>query len=290
MFDKSRLNETDYHELNSAISRAAPKVRFWYSLSNAWQFAINQNAIAEQTRATSDYDKLHKEHDLHEDEYNSKRIHLTNIRNKKFHLSKLLGLKDTDICAYNPQNPIPEIKVGRRTAQLIQIDGLGWGNTYNARINFEKGTAFLNEDDQDIAHRLGLIYTPTGIIEVDALKPSDFEMHRNKTKTNDTGNMVLYCDNRSCQKRVRNPILVIDEQTGGLYHSDTCFWKDMSVKAYLSQEREDLTIEPIPKRIQLEEAVAMYERGELQQSPEPRTTEKFRSLNPWPEVALLSLL
>lgn len=288
MFDRNKLIDKDYEELNSAISRAAPKVRFWYYLSNAWQFGVNQNSIVEQTSAISDYDKLHEEHSfMSEKGHNSRRIHLVNVRNERFHWGKLLGLKGIDICVYNPKNPVPNVRAGRRTAQLTQIDGLGWGNTYDARIDFEKGIAFLNEDDQDVAHRLGLIYTPTGIMEIDALTPSNFEMHRDKTRTDDAGNVILYCDNRSCQRGVRNPILFVDEQTGGLYHSDTCFWKDMGVKAYLSQEKEDLTVEPVPKRIGLEEAITMYERGELQQSPNPRTTEKLRSLNQWPEAAVL---
>jgi len=287
-FDMKSLTAQDYQDLNGAISRAAPKVRFWYELPNAWQFAINQNGIIGQTGATSDYNKLHEEHEfMSQDEYNSKRIHLAVSRNGKFHLGKLLGLKNVEICVYNPQNPIPEVRVGRRNARLVQIDGLGWGNTYDARIGFERRIAFLNEEDQDIAHKLGLIYTPTGIMEVDSLSCSDFEMHGNKPKIDDSGNAILYCDNRACQKRVRNPVLVIDRQTGGLYHSETCFGKDMGVKKYLAKEKEGLEIKPAPVRVTLEDAIKMYEGGELQQSTNPRFTERFRSLNQWPEAAVL---
>lgn len=273
--DTLKFTSQDYQDLNEAISRAAPKVRFWYVLPNSWRFLINQNAVAEQTGASSDYEKLHKEHSfMFQDEYNSRRIHLATSRNR-FHLGKLVGLKDTEICVYNPQNPIPEVRIGRRNAHLVQIDGLGWGNTYDARVNFEKGVAFLNEEDQDIAHRLGLIYTPTGIMEIDSLSPSDFELHKDKPKTDDSGNPILYCDNRACQKQVRNPILVVDKQTGGLYHSETCFGKDMGVKAYLAQEREDITLKPVPERISLEDALTMYERGELQQSLDPKNKDKL---------------
>tara|TARA_Y100000034_G_scaffold130551_2_gene189272 strand:- start:54 stop:935 length:882 start_codon:yes stop_codon:yes gene_type:complete len=287
-FDVTKLTLENYQNLNGAISRAAPKVRFWYNLPNALQFTINQDAVAEQTGAISDYDKLHEKHNfMSQHEYNSRRTHLTASRKGGFHIGKLLGFRDVDICVYNPQNPLPEVKVGRKTAPLVQIDGLGWGNTYDARIDLESGIAFLNEDDQDIAHRVGLIYTPKGIIEIDSLTPSNFEMHKDKPRTNDSGNSILYCDNRACQKEVRNPILVIDEQTGGLYHSETCFGKDMGVKAYLSQEREDLDIKPVSIRISLEDALEMYQGGELQQSVNPKTKDKLRSLNLWPEAAAI---
>lgn len=127
MFSKEKLTSQDYQDLNLAISRAAPIVRFWYVLPNSWQFVINKDAIVEQTKATSDYDKLHEEHSfMHQDEYNSRTIRLTISSNRRFHLSNLLGLKDNEICVYNPKNPIPEVSVGRRTAHLVQIDGLGW--------------------------------------------------------------------------------------------------------------------------------------------------------------------
>ncbi len=289
----TKLTLQDYEDLNQAISRAAPKVRFWYVLQNYWPFAINQDAIVEQTEATSDYDKWHNENSfMFQDEYNSTRIHLSPCRNKRFHLGKLLGLRDIIICVYNPKKPLLEIRVGRRVARLIQIDGLdgGLGNTFGARVDFEKGIAFLNEEDQDIAHRLGLIYTPAEIMNVvgDPM-PSDFEMHKDKSKIDEFGNSILYCDNRACQKRVRNPILVIDRQTGGLYHSETCFWKDMYVKAYLAQER-GLNIQPVPERISLRDALIMYEKGELQQSPNPKIRDKWRSLKPLEAGVLFSLL
>lgn len=285
--DATKLTSQDYEVLNKAISRAAPKIRFWYVLPNSWKFTINQDAVAEQTGATSDYDKLHEEHSsMSQDEYNSERIHLSTPRQGGFHLGKLLGLKNTEICVYNPQNPIPKVNVGRRVAPLVQIDGLGWGNTYDARIDLEKGIASLNEEDQDIAHELGLIYTPKGIMEVDSLTPSDFEIHKDKLKTDESGNLILYCDNSACEKEVRSPILVVDEQTGGLYHSEICFVKDMRVKAYLSQEREDLDLKPVPVRISLEDALTMHQEGKLQQSSNPRTRDKLRSLEPWPEAVL----
>lgn len=286
--DTKKFTSQDYQDLNGAISRAAPKVRFWYVLPNSWQFAINQNTVAEQTGATSDYDKLHEKHSfMSQGEYNSRRIHLATSGNGGFHLGRLVGLRDTEICVYNPQNPIPEVRVGRRNAHLVQIDGLGWDNTYDARIGFERGVAFLNEEDQDIAHKLGLIYTPTGTMEIDSLSSSDFELHKDKPKTDESGNHILYCDNRACQKKVRNPVLVVDRQTGGLYHSETCFGKDMGVKAYLAQEREDMKLQPVPVRVSLEDALTMYERGELQQSLNPRNKNKLRSVEMWPEAAVL---
>lgn len=136
----------------------------------------------------------------------------------------------------------------------------------------------MNEEDQDIAHRLDLIYTPTGIMEIDSLSTSDFELHKDKLRIDDSGNSILYCDNCACQKRVRNPVLVVDKQTGGLYHSETCFRKDMIVKAYLAEEREDLNIQPILVRVSLEDVLKMYEKGELQQSQNPKTRDKLRSI------------
>lgn len=278
-FNARKLTAKDYHELSEAISRAAPKIRFWYKLPNSWHFAVNQNAIAEQAGATSDYDKLHDEYCfMTQDKYNTRRIHLSVLENRS-KLGKLLGLRDIEICVYNPKNPLSNVNVRRKNAQLVQIDGLGLGNTYDAQIDFEKGIAFLNEDDQDIAHRLGLMYTPTGIMEVDSLTCSDIDMHKSKEKTDGSGKHVLYCDNRACQKRIRNPVLVVDAQTGGLYHSETCFEKDMGVKAYLAQDIRDLEIKLVPMKISLEDALNMYETGDLQQSLNPKFTKNFRSLN-----------
>ncbi len=288
MFDRDKLTAQDYQDLNKAISKASPYVRFWYSLPNAWQFSINKNSIVEQTGAITDYDKLHEENRFMEkNEYNSRKIHLAARRDGRFNLGKLIGLKEIDICVYNPQNPVPEVKIGRRLAQLVQIDGFSWGNTRESRINFEKGFAIFNEEDQDIAHRLGLIYSPSGVLEIDSLTCSDFEMHKNKPKRDDSGNTMLYCDNRACKRRVRNPVLVVDKKSGGLYHSEICFWKDMRVKKYLSQERKDLEIDPVSQRIELEEALRMYDRNELQQSPEPKSKDKLRSLEFWPEAAII---
>ncbi|MBN1377317.1 hypothetical protein JW949_03255 [Candidatus Woesearchaeota archaeon] len=66
-----------------------------------------------------------------------------------------------------------------------------------------------------------------------------------------------------------------------------CFKKDLRVKLYLSQEREDLNLQPFPVKVSLEDALIMYKRGELQQSPNPKTKDKFRSLEMGHEAALL---
>ncbi len=286
-FDKSKLAPKDFQDLNEAISRAAPMTRFWYNIPGAWKFMINQERIAEETGAVSDFKKLREGHDFMEEKYyNSRTTHISASDYAGPVLGRLVGLKNNDICVYNPRNSLPEIKVGRKSAQLVQIDGLGWGNTYEARVDFERGTADLNEDDQDIAHNLGFIYTPSGVLDVDCLSSSDFESHKGKKRTDESGELILYCDNLGCGKRIRNPVLFVDKQTGGMYHSETCFWKDMNTKLYLSQEVEGLNIEPIPVRIELAEAFDMYRNGELQQSENPRNTYKMRNIKLWPEAAL----
>lgn len=300
----SKLTLQDYKDLNDAISRAASSVRFWYHLPNTFFVGdpdhisysnpkhfhfVNLEKIAKETGATSDYDGFSDriKEILKEDKYNKRKITISGRSKRGFKFRKLLGFKDVDIQVFNPTNPLPSISVGRRKAELIQIDGLSSGNTYDARVSFEEGYACFNEEDQDLAHRLGLIYFPTGIMEVDALTPSDFKLHKDKPKIDENGNTIVYCDNRACRRRVRNPILVVDRQTGGLYHSEICFWKDMGVKRYLAQERKDITIEPNPERVTLEETLDMYEKGRLQQASIPKTTEKFRGLEPWPEAAII---
>ncbi len=274
--DRIKLTLQDYKELNKAISRAAPKIRFRYILKNAYKSMINPDLIIEQTGATSDYDKFHNKYSsITKDKYNSRRIHLVTSKKKRFNLGKIFGLKNFEICVYNPQNPIPNVKVGRKNAHLVQIDGLGWGNTYDARIDLEKKLAFLNEEDQNIAHKLGFIYTPTGILEINTVYPSDSELHKDKPKIDEAGDLILYCDFPGCQKRVKNPILIVDRQTGGLYHSEICFWKDMGIKAHLIHDRKDINYQPVPEKVSLETALKMYERGELQQSPNPNTKIKI---------------
>jgi len=304
-FDKSKLTEQDYVDLNGAISRAAPRVRFWYNLPNTFMLEgrynidkgecsklhfIKLDRIAEETGATCDYDKLHKDHSfMREDRYSTKKIGISDAFPRGFRLGKLFGFKDVDICAYNPSNPLPNVSVGKRKAELVQIDGLGWGNTYDARVNFERGTACFNQEDQDIAHRLGLEYFPTGIMKIDSLKPSDSSLHSKKPGQKE-GKPIIYCDNPCCGGELKSPEVVVEEITGGVYHSSTCFWKDVGTKRYLAREREDIDLSNVePVKVSLEHALFMYSNGELQQSRDGRKVDSkdFRKVEMWPEAAVL---
>lgn len=283
-FDLTKLTSEDYSNLGDAVSRAAPRVRIWYALPPVIPSKIDQERIIQETEATSDYDKFPNER--MSPEYDSKKIHFSNQRTEGVGWKKILGFRKLDICVYNPKKIISKLNLGKNLAQIVQIDGNGWGNQYVARVDFESGLAFLNEEDQDIAHKLGLIYTPSNILDVDSLSCSTFELHRDKAKIDEKGETILYCDNPACQKRIRNPTLVVEEQTGGLYHSPTCFRKDLSVKAYLINEKHGET-KLSYRKISLEEAIKMYQEGNLQQSENPKNTDKFRNIETWPEAAIL---
>ncbi len=278
-FDVDTLNKEGLILLNEAIKRTAPKVRFWYHLPSTRFLAIDRQEIIEQTKATSDFDKLQKKHSfITQDEYNSRRFHSSPVRSERS-LRNFLGFKDWELCVHNPQEPTIALSVGRKKAKLIQIDGITFRNTYEGRINFEGGYAVINESDQDIAHGLGLMFTPAGILEVDALTTSDPEMNRNKTRQN---GLELYCDNRACQKQIRNPVLVVDDRIGGTYHSLVCYEKDIGIKRYLGVEGYS------PREVPLSEAQEMLRKGLLQQSPDFKgNTLDIRSLKPWPEAAII---
>jgi hypothetical protein len=279
VFDVNTLSENDLNLLNEAIQRTAPKVRFWYNLPSTHSLAIKEQEIIEQTRATSDLEKLHKEHpSMVRDKLNLRKFHSSHVRSQK-KLRSLLGFRDWELCVYNPQKPLTALSIGRKKAELIQIDGIGIGNTYIGRILFEQDYAVINEADQDIAHSLGLMFTPSGTLERDCLTASDPEM--NQSKVRPTG-LELYCDNSDCQKEVRNPCLIVDDKTGGLYHSLVCYDKDIRIKRYLGIEGCS------PRKVSLDEAREMFRTGLLQQSPNYHgNSSKLRSLGFWPEAAIV---
>ncbi len=119
------------------------------------------------------------------------------------------------------------------------------------------------------------MYAPSGMIEAFALTPSDPNLHKAKPRTDSHRETILYCDNGACQQRVRNPVLVVDEQTGGLYHNDFCFQRDMGEKRSVAREKYDITINPTPRNVTLETAMRMYQQGELQQSLHHRNAMIF---------------
>lgn len=278
-FDVNRLGEEDLNNLNEAIKGISSKVRFWYKLDNFHVFFINERKIVEQTRAVSDYDKLHKEYEsMTKEEYNSRSFHLSNKRKRNKGLRGWFGFKDLEFCIHNPENPLVYLDIGNKKAELIQIDGMGIGNTYEGRINFVEGYAILDERDQNLAHKLGLMFSPAGILEKDSLSSSDSEMHKNKSRLENN----IYCDNRCCQKEIKNPLLVVDNKTGGVYHSPVCYAKDIYIKKYLGVEG------CFPREISLSEAKEMLRNGLLQQSPNYKVNSiKLRSLDSWPEAAIV---
>ena len=281
-FDKTSLTDQDYVDLNESMKNAGPRVKLWYSAPNFFG-PIAKKGIIEQTGATSDFESLKEKYDwMKEDEYNSREIQVSS-RNS---LKTLIGFRDLEIAVYNPKNLLPNIKIFGRTADLIQMDALNFGNIYQGRIDFETGTAFFNEEDQDVAHKIGLMYAPGKVLETDALSPSS--PSTNKGRIDQGDQIKIYCDNAACKREIRNPILVIDEETGGAYHNHTCFSKDVRLKVYLAKENEDLELKPSPKEISLEAAINMFENNELQQSPSfEEKFPEFRSLNPWPEAAVV---
>ena len=279
-FNINRLTSNDLHEFNEVIGRTAPKVRFWYLLQSTRTSSINEQAIIEQTKAVSDFDKLYAKYKfMHKDEYTTKRFLLSEATPKRRTLNRLIGFKNLELCLYNPSNPLAYISIGKKKAELIQIDGIGFGNTYEGRINFDRSYAVIKEEDQDLAHKFGLMFTPSGILEIDSLTPSDPEMNRGKSTLKD---LVLYCDNRACQKEIRNPFLVVDDKTGGVYHSHICYLKDIKIKIYLGVDG------CFPREVTLCEAQNMFRKELLQQSLNYKNdSPKLRSLEPWPEAAIV---
>lgn len=294
------ITQENLSELDGAIRRAAPRVRYWYARPNSFFIRASEDYIdhnhldihflnlkkaIKETGAVSDFEKLKDEHPFIEERYNSQNHHVS--LPYRFMWKNLLGLKDIEICIYNPTNPSLTLP-GIEDAKLVQIDGLGWGNTYDARVNLGSGDAIFNEEDQNIAHRLGLQYTPTGILEIDSCSASSSELHKDEPEFDEEGKLILYCDNPSCGKRVRNPQVALEGVTGGLYHSRICYNKDVPTKAYLMRDAEK-EFEPQPRMITLEEATEMYHKGELQQSRHNSKKERteLRSVEPWPEAAVL---
>lgn len=284
-FDKSSLKDQDYIDLNTAIRHAGPRVRYWYSAPNFFG-PVNVGRIIEQTKATSDFDSLKGEYDwLTEYDSKSQRIHVS----KRGGWKSLLGFRDIEFRIYNPENFLPSINVLGRTADLVQIEALNFGNIFKGKIDFEDGSAFFNEEDQDIAHRLGFMYAPGKVLETDPLSPSSPSTNQGRVEKD--GEVKLYCDNTACREEIRNPVLVVDECTKGVYHSNICFMKDIRLKCYLSEENPDLEFTPSPKEISLENAVEMFANNKLQQSPGFKEAfPKFRHLKPWPEGATVTLL
>ena len=283
MSDCSSLTACDYDALYDAVSRASMKLRCVYELPHSFGF-INTKKIIEQTIAQSDFERLVKRFSfLQADQYNTRKISTHNPSH--FHLGKLIGLDNYLIRVYNPEKIFSELPIGFRKAPLIAIEGLSLGNIYESGLNFKSKNAFLKEADQDLAHRLEFIFTPSGISEIDAPRPSDFKMHATKEKS-ENGNTILYCDNRACQKRVRNPLLFIDDETGGLYHSETCYWKDMRIKYYLADE-QNITLTTIPRRVPFHEALSLYFHNRLQQSATPQIKTVYRGLSEWEAAVIL---
>jgi len=287
------LSQEDYTALMAAVSSQGRRVLVWYSLPNSFQTRLNIDDIVSQTEARTDYEVLQEVRpEIKRDKFymELKDYHLKaelKTPRSRFRLSHLIGKKDREVLVFNPRLVPETIRVGKNSAKLIQIDGLNRGNVLVSTVNFEERVAVLEEYDQDLAHRLNFEYTPVGVLETDALTPSDFRMHTNKPKESDNGRPILYCDNRGCQRTLRSPTLIFDPQTGGLYHSMTCFGKDMGLKVYLASKNLEISLAPNPIRVSLEHAVKLYQSGRLLQSQEPVSTIKFRSLSQWPEAAIV---
>jgi hypothetical protein len=183
------------------------------------------------------------------------------------------------LSVYNPRKLTTGLSIGRKTAKLVQIDALSFGNTYEGRISFEGNYAVLNEEDQNTAHRIGLMFTPAGVLEVTCFKSSDPEMNRDKPRES---GLEIYCDNRACQKEIKNPRLVIDQRTGGAYHSPVCYEKDIRLKSYLGVRGCS------PKEVSMDQARDMLREGLLQQSPNfGGDSPNLRALELWPEAAVV---
>ena len=301
MFDKSKLAQCDLDELNQAIKRAAPKVRFWYSLPDTFFIEgfykrakgrrsnfcfIDQNEIACQTGATTDFDKMHEKYPREvKDKYNTQSVVITDAdtSNGKFELKRIWGMKDLNVCVFNPRHPLLNVCIGKKTADLFQMDGRGLGNTYDAGVYFNEGSAILLEEDQNIAHRLELEYSPKGVLECSARTPSRSSSHAKSSGFDSRGNPLIYCDNPCCKGLLQNPKVIFEPKTGGVYHSSICFWKDFELKVHLTDERTSShLIKTKAEKISLEQALIKYTCGELLQSRKNRKIQdlEFRKVAP----------
>ena len=313
-FDKSKLTGQDYRDLYEAVKKTGPKINAWYFIPKTRLFSINQEDVAKQTLAVSDYEKECEQNpNPYKNESNVKKVHLSETRETR---NKIFGRRDIDICVHNPGILPLTINIGKKQAELLQIDGIGFGNTYEGRVVFDRGIAILEEQDQGLAHKLGFEYTPAHILEISSLEPSDINLHKDKKRTDKFGDTILYCDNPACKKQIKNPVLVIDKLTGGIYHSDICYWKDIEIKKYLigKQKGQDLesqvqkignegiifnpdeiqrkiaSIETqmVPIKVNFNEVLRLYKEGELQQSLNNK--KKFKiwgKINVWPDAAIL---
>jgi hypothetical protein len=94
-FDFSNLTEQDLSELNDAIRRTAPKVRFWYFLQSAFGFKIKEREVVEQTAPVSDFDKNSSENPFMSDnEYTTRKFHAAPIQYRRTRLREFLGLRN----------------------------------------------------------------------------------------------------------------------------------------------------------------------------------------------------
>ncbi|MBI5003113.1 hypothetical protein HZC31_07035 [Candidatus Woesearchaeota archaeon] len=241
-FDQTKLQSEDYVALFEAVKRAAYKdnVEYGYIISNVILSTRCIESIVAQIGT---------------------RGKVTINREPSSGLLGKLGLEDIYATVDNPVTIVPEVMIGSRKIHPSQIVGYGPGNQYDALVDFEHGDAMFKEEDQDLAHRLGFVYTPKGMIDMFSLKGSSQETHRTKKQIDETGNPLLYCDNLTCQRLIRNPILVMDSKTGGIYHSEICEARDAQAK-HASGVKEFS-----PAYILIEEVRALYREGRVQQAP-----------------------
>lgn len=250
-FDQTKLTPEDYNALFEAVKRGA-----WRDFE--YGFEIPKNMF--RTRYDVDFIAAQLTPATRESLEIVRRMIDERVTESPLEECVMIALK-------NPTVMIPMLRINENEVYVTGMHGYGPGNQYDCFVDFKEGEASLCEEDQDLAHKLGLIYTPKGMTAMFSLEASTSETHREKQQRDENSQPILYCDNMACQRTIRNPVLVVDESTGGVYHSmGICHVRDAMAKGDRGVNKFS------PAYVSIEVARKFYEQGKLQQAPGFQTT------------------
>lgn len=263
--DPHSLASKDLEALREAVSGISDKFSVYYAFPPVRKSVIHLEDVFDQVGAHSDIeaDSWLKSNRFFR-ERDAERGRIFPDSDALFSFSRLFGYISFFVSTNNPEKILPEVLVGHKAGVLSSIRGFNFGNVDQAYVSFKDGIAALNYEDQDLAHRLNFLFSPSDSLEMFSLKPSNSLTHSRKPRYDSSGDLLLYCDNPCCEKPVFNPTLVLESVTGSLYHNEICMRKDIPLKVFSGDcaVSGDLNFSRIP----IGEARALYGAGKLQQS------------------------